>query len=203
MIVPPAVGWAGHALARIPRRFWVRRRLRGRENLHLACGGHVLDGWANIDLQSKGDVIGWDLTDGLPLRSATIEFIYSEHFIEHLTLQQARALLAECHRVLRSDGILRLSTPSLAVLLEEYRAGRTSAWCDLGWSPATPCQLINEGFRLWGHQFVYDAAELTRTLVEAGFRQVTQTAWHASATPALRELECRPFRGELIFEAIK
>jgi predicted SAM-dependent methyltransferase len=63
--------------------------------------------------------------------------------------------------------------------------------------------MLNEGLREWGHQFVYDACELGRLLEEAGFREVTQVAWRESTTPALRNLECRPFHGEIICEATK
>ena len=185
------------------KRPWVEKKLEGQTRLHLACGNHVLDDWANLDLENNGQVIGWDLTHRLPVRSDTIELIYSEHFIEHLPLDQAAIFLTECHRVLRPDGILRLSTPSLKKIVDEYLSGRTSEWCDVGWNPATPCRLVNEGLRLWGHQFVYDVDELKRLLGNTGYRQVTQVTWRESPTPALRNLESRPFHGEIIFEAIK
>ncbi|MFZ0749564.1 MAG: methyltransferase domain-containing protein [Pyrinomonadaceae bacterium] len=169
----------------------------------MGCGANILDGWANLDLQGNGSVIGFDLTNRLPIDSNTIELIYSEHFIEHLTLNQTTALLAECHRVLQSGGIIRLSTPSLKKIIDEYLVGRTSEWLDVDWTPGTPCQMVNEGLRLWGHQFVFDADELRRTLEDAGFRRVIETTWRESATPALRGLESRPFHGEIIFEAVK
>jgi predicted SAM-dependent methyltransferase len=203
MMTPPALLPVSRKLINSTKRHWVEKRLEGKTRLHLACGGHVLDEWANIDLDSKGDVIGWNLTNRLPVRSDTIELIYCEHFIEHITLKQATVLLADCYRVLRSGGILRFSTPNLMKLVDEYLSGRTSEWCDVGWSPSTPCQMVNEGLHLWGHQFVYDADELKRILEEAGYRKVTQVDWHESKTPALRNLERRPFHDEIIFEAIK
>ncbi len=202
MITPPVVLRVCRVLLRSGKRHSMEKKLEGQERLHLACGGNVLEGWANIDLASNGKVIGWDLAHGLPARSGAVGLIFSEHFVEHLSLKQAKALFAECHRCLRPDGVLRLSTPSLRKLLEEYLSGRTSEWHNLGWKPATPCQMINDGLR-WGHQFVYDGDEIRRALEEAGFREVTQVAWRESATPALRDLECRPFHGEIIVEAVK
>ena len=202
-LTPPVVMRASRNLMRDAGRTRVARRLEAHHRLHLACGNNVLDGWANIDLESKGAVIGWNLTDRLPIRSGTIALIYSEHFIEHVTLKQAAALLADCHRVLMPNGILRLTTPSLERVIDEYLSGRTQEWRDVGWSPATPCQMVNGAFRLWGHRFVYDADELKRILDEAGYRNVTQVAWRESTTPALRGLECRPFHGEIILEAVK
>jgi predicted SAM-dependent methyltransferase len=203
MMTPPIVLKVSREILRNIRRRSASRKLAGQERLHLACGNNILEGWANIDFKSDGKVIGWDLAHGLPVRSGTIELIFCEHFIEHITLKQAKELLAECHRCLRSDGMLRLSTPSLKKVVEEYLLGRTSEWHDVGWSPATPCQMVNEGLRLWNHQFVYDDNELKRLLNEAGFREIRQVAWRESMVPGLRKLECRPFHGEVILEAIK
>lgn len=186
------------------RRVRATRRLQGQRRLHLACGKNVLQGWANIDYDDNNGVIGWDLSRGLPIvASSTIDLIYCEHFIEHISLQEARVFLADCYRVLQSGGVLRLSTPSLEMLVSEYQAGRILEWRDVGWNPATPCRMLNEGFRLWGHQFVYDRDELVQLLQEVGFCNVIQVAWGESTTPLLRGLECRPYHGEHIFEAEK
>lgn len=170
------------------------------KRLHLACGDNILEGWTNIDL--NGD-ISWDLTKALPVRPGVIELIFCEHFIEHITLNQAQAFLAECFRCLRPAGTLRLSTPSLVKIVAEYVLGRTSEWEDVGWTPATPCQMLNEGLRSWGHQFVYDDVELRDILNEAGFREIKRVARRESTNANLNGLECRPSHGELIFEAIK
>lgn len=193
--------WRG--IRRAVTRPSVRRRLEGHAKLHLACGNNILEGWANIDLGNSTKVIGWNLTDPLPVRSGTVRLIFCEHFIEHITLKEATSLLAECHRSLGADGVLRLSTPDLRKVISEYSWGRIDEWRDVGWTPDTPCQMVNGAFRLWGHKFVYDIEELKRILVEAGFSKVTEVAWHESPTPALRQLECRPFHGEIILEVSK
>jgi len=203
MMAPPVVLNMYRKIFNSIRRKSVEKKIAEQERLHLACGNNVLEGWANIDFKSNGKVIGWDLTRDLPVRSDSIELIFCEHFIEHITLKQAKALLVDCYRCLRPLGILRLSTPSLKKIVEEYQLGRTSEWHDVGWNPATPCQMINEGLRLWGHQFVYDERELKQLLQEAGFSEIRQVAWRESTIPCLNKLECRPFHGDLIFEAIK
>ena len=113
------------------------------------------------------------------------------------------ALLSECYRVLRPGGTLRISTPNLEKVLDDYHLGRTPEWRDAGYRADVPCQMLNGGMRLFGHQFIYDARELKRVLDAAGFRNVVRVGWHESATPALSNLETRPFRDDLIFEAVK
>ena len=56
---------------------------------------------------------------GLPVADSSIKFVFCEHFIEHVPAQAARQLLREVRRRLRHDGVLRLSTPELAVLADE------------------------------------------------------------------------------------
>lgn len=180
-----------------------RARLEGETRLHLGCGTNLLKGWANVDLGGAAPVIELDLTHPLPARSDAFDLVYCEHFIEHITLEQAGRLVRECHRVLRKDGVFRVSTPSLEKLVGEYRGGRLDEWLNVDWKPQTSCQLLNEGMRLWGHQFVYDRAELTRLLESVGFRRIVTVAWQRSEHPALQGLECRPFHDEIILECSK
>jgi len=187
-VTPEQVRQASLALARQTR-------------LHLGCGGNVLSGWANVDLEGSHPVIEWDLTRPLPVHKGSFDYIYSEHFIEHIRFQEAKALLRDCHRLLKPGGRIRLSTPDLEKLVSEFQAGRVSEWADMEWTPATPCQMLNEGMRLWGHQFLYDFTELHAILTEAGFKDIERQAWRVSRHPPLEQLESRPFHDELIIEA--
>jgi predicted SAM-dependent methyltransferase len=180
-----------------------RKKLGRYTKLHIACGSNVIDGWANIDRSHIKNVIRLDLTMPLPVRSETIRFIYSEHFIEHISLEQAKTMLGECYRILQPGGVLRLSTPSLRKLVDEYISKNLSEWSDIGWNPSTPCRMMNEGIRLWEHQFVYDTDELEHLLEEIGFCNVTHVTWRESKYEELQGLECRPFHGEIILESVK
>lgn len=176
--------------------------------LHLGCGieslGHgakLLAGWTNVDIEGDGvRTFAWDLTDPFPLPDGSIDFVYSEHFIEHLTLADGAALLAECRRVLGPGGVVRLSTPDLRVLAERYLAGDVREWHDLGWEPATPCDLLNEGLRSWGHCYVYDEPKLLAALRAAGFADAARRPWGRSDHGPLTGLETRPDHGDLIVE---
>ena len=180
-----------------------RHRVRGDDRLHLACGTNVMPGWANVDLEGPAQVIKLDLTRPLPLPAESMRYVYSEHFIEHIPREAAERLLRECHRVLKPGGVFRVSTPDLAVLVREYSSGRLSYWSDMHWNPDSPCGLLNEGMRLWGHQFVFDAAELERMLRAAGFGAVKAVGWRQSEHDVLRGIECRPFHNELIYDCTK
>jgi len=171
--------------------------------LHLGCGGNVIPGWTNIDLEPPAGAMQWDLTKPLPFESGSRPYVFNEHFIEHIDYESALQLVSECFRVLKVGGVFRVSTPDLRKLISEYLGGGTREWADVGWIPDTPCRLMNEGMRMWGHTFVYDEDEMRLLLARGGFREVVKVDWRASQHTMLRSLECRPYHSELIFEATK
>lgn len=53
----------------------------------------------------------YSLGDSLPINDESISFIFSEHFFEHLFLNEAISLFGECRRVLVKNGIFRVIVP--------------------------------------------------------------------------------------------
>lgn len=163
--------------------------------LHLGCGPNKLPGWVNVDIDrmSRPD-LRHDLRLGLPMRSRTASFIYSEHVFEHLDLHTAQRLLRDCAVALREDGVLRIAMPDLALLVDRYRG----QWRDQEWlrDPAysyieTPAQMLNVALRQWGHRYVYDFEDLHHRLNTSGFSKIVRRAWQDSPHPELRGLETR------------
>ncbi|MBK5552224.1 methyltransferase domain-containing protein [Pseudomonas sp. TH03] len=170
------------------------------QKLHLGCGSIQFPGWVNIDLDSPTADLLLDLTEPLPFADGSVSHIFNEHFIEHVSREQAVAFLKECHRVLVPGGAIRITTPNLRFLTFSYLSNTTDEWGDL-WQPNSRCQMMNEGMRSWGHQFVYDAEELVRVLGEAGFKSVVFQPYRESSDEVFAGLEARPFHNELIVEA--
>ncbi len=171
--------------------------------LHLGCGANYIKGWTNVDLDSPTADAHADLRNPLPYADASVELVFNEHFLEHITREEGIIFLKECSRVLKPGGVFRVSTPDLRWLVAQYISGKLDEWADVGWVSETSCRLFNEGMRLWEHQFVYDLPELLSALRVAGFSNVRQVAYRESIHPELVGLECRPFHRELILEAIR
>jgi len=180
-----------------------RRRLAGCDRLHLACGANILEGWGNICLAGPREVIKFDLTRTFPVPTDSIRFIFTEHFIEHITRKQAALFLVECRRVLVPGGVIRISTPSLEKVVEPYVTDRVRRDTSAGKDSESPCRTINQRMRGWGHQFLYDRPEVETLLITSGFQQVASVARHESLHPELAGLECREDRGDIILEAAK
>ena len=52
--------------------------------LNLGCGPNLKKGFINIDLSKKAN-LRLDLRKPLPFKGNTVDYIYSEHFFEHLS----------------------------------------------------------------------------------------------------------------------
>ena len=152
--------------------------------LHIGCGQQAIPGWINIDNQGLPGVDQvLDVRKGLPF--ANVSAIYAEHFLEHLAFEDGLAFLAECRRVLRPDGVLRLSTPNLEwVLTTHYR-----------WQGVTPqnrlddCMKLNRAFHGWGHRFLYNRETLVAGVRAAGFARSSFFKYGESGLAELTGLE--------------
>lgn len=157
--------------------------LNSAQKLHIGCGPEILKGWINIDnAEYRGVDRVLDVTTGLPFED--VSFVFAEHFIEHLSYVSASALFRECRRVLRDDGVLRLSTPNLDwVWITHYRPVMNAH------EQVQACFEINRAFRGWGHQFLYNFRTLELTLLDAGFGTVKQCEYGVSEHRELHGLE--------------
>ncbi len=176
--------------------------------LHLGCGKVRLEGWINVDGDTKATAadVRWDLTTPLPFPKNTCALIYHEHLLEHLPVKEGVSLLKECYHLLQPDGVLRVAMPSLDELIERAYKG---TWREMDWISwpehrfiKTRAEMVNIAFRWWGHQWLYDREELHRRLEEAGFSKIKDVAWGQSDVPELRDRETRKDTG-LICEARK
>jgi SAM-dependent methyltransferase len=153
--------------------------------LHIGSGQRHLAGWVNIDHQKLPGVDRVvDVRDGLPFEG--VAMIFAEHFLEHLPLEDGLSFLGECRRVLRPDGILRLSTPNLAWVLATHYRHDGSLPPEEG---LLDCLRTNRAFHGWGHQFLYNRSALALALRAAGFATVTFHAYGESSHPELQGVE--------------
>lgn len=108
--------------------------------LNLGSGQHGPESWVNLDRSptmllrrlpapAKGallkagilreshlqawapNVVRRNLIKPFPVAPGSVDAIYSSHFFEHIYLDDAQALLRECHRILKPGHVLRLALP--------------------------------------------------------------------------------------------
>jgi predicted SAM-dependent methyltransferase len=186
---------------------WRWRLLGGHpKRLHLGCGRNRFEGWINADTSASSELIVF-MERPLPLPDACLSRIYSEHVLEHVSYDVGLTFLREAFRVLEPGGVIRVAVPDLEDLVEGYvnsdwktRFDWTQ-WPEYGFLK-TRAQMLNIGFRWWGHQHLYDREELERVFLEAGYRNLCFPAHGESLHEDLRSLETR-VDSRLILEAMK
>lgn len=136
--------------------------------LHLGSGGNNLEGWVNVDLVGARADLSWDLRRPLPFRPASVEAVFLEHVLEHLTVESGIAMLENFRPVLMPGGVLRVGVPDAGLyatsyvkdssVLDELRPGRPTRMLALG-----------EVFQEHGHLSAWDGETLCLAVGEAGY----------------------------------
>lgn len=68
-------------------------------------------GYKGLDLKDFGQDFVCDVREGLPFKDMGVDYIHCQHFLEHLTYDEAINFLNECWRVLSKDGELKIIVP--------------------------------------------------------------------------------------------
>jgi SAM-dependent methyltransferase len=215
-------------------------------NINLGCGRNIAPGWINYDVSlkmwllrnkvlkrllfffkliSKNDfetkwpsnVIKRDIRKGLPHSNNSVDHIYCSHVLEHLSFEDARKVLKECHRVLKPGGCIRIVIPDLKVFAKKYLEKDSTFFRNiikdevrsvadafiraLNLSDERPLirRLL---FPYSVHKWMYDFDSLKDLLLSCGFNVVEKKCFREGNFPDLEVLDNRPFES-LFVEARK
>lgn len=167
--------------------------------LHLGCGSTIVNGWVNVDYSMGARMakypgfrflnkrlklfsLDWDkrifihdLTTRFPWNNETADIVYSSHTLEDFTRHEGRVFLAECFRVLKKGGILRLVVPDLQQIIMMYDEGKLRAdefvekLDVLNRSKSVGIKKMFTPFISFPHKCMYDTSTLLSVLHETGF----------------------------------
>ena len=133
--------------------------------LNLGCGDYPIKGWTNIDLvQLPGVDVVADVCK-LPYDDNSVDEIYAGHILEHISIRETNSTLKEWHRVLKPQGRITVTCPDFAWVCRSYLNGTLTA------REASEAYLHVEFDRHF-HRAVFDIADLTIDLLNAGFVDV-------------------------------
>lgn len=161
--------------------------------VNLGCGPNIDKGFVNVDSGwVPGLNICCDITRGLPFPDNSVGGIFSEHCLEHLSLEDGRALLRECRRVLAPKSVIRIIVPDIELYIRAYSKHLDGAevafpneYFTNRSNVSQPVALINELFYGSGHRFIYDFQVLSELLKEAGFGEVQKRSFGTGADEKL------------------
>lgn len=160
-----------------------------RNFINLGSGSKVVPGVINIDFfTTPGIDYGADLRCPLLIADDTVDGIFCEHTVEHLSYDEASRLLTECWRILKPFGVIRIVLPDISLFIERYAAADESwfkRWEQLMFTDstdaerakrrlATPMQALSFVTQEYGHLSAWDVRTLAFYLEQSGFRNITQ-----------------------------
>jgi predicted SAM-dependent methyltransferase len=165
-------------------------------SVSLGSGRRPFAGWLLVDAEPNGpeNYLRHDLRRPLPFGDGTVERILIEHYFEHCEpRREVPRLLAECRRVLREGGTLRIIVPDAGAYCRAYASGDAEQWKRLGWEPGnlpadmpTAMSVLNHVFLQNGeHKAGWDFETLRLVLERAGFRDVERMAFGKSRDPGM------------------
>lgn len=181
--------------------------------LHVGCGTLYKNGWINIDNNSDNNIqkldINHDLSKGLPFDDNSVDYIYNEHFIEHLSREDGLTFMKECFRVLKINGVIRIACPDLEQIIKSYI---DNTWKNADWIKTYNCEWIESRCQMmnvcmnefpWGHKYVYNEEELINRLSLAGFRKenIEKSSFATSVYKELQNIDLR--KDSMIFDIRK
>jgi len=89
--------------------------------VNLGCGSRFHPLWINFDIEpTDGKVFASDLRKPIPLPASCADVVYHSHLLEHLSKSDGSRLLADCYRILKPGGIIRIVVPDLEQLARLY-----------------------------------------------------------------------------------
>jgi predicted SAM-dependent methyltransferase len=177
--------------------------------LNVGSNAVMFEGWDNLDLYpGPPGVIQHDARTRFPYEDNSIDFIFSEHFIEHLTAEEGLFYFQECYRMLKPGGVVRTST----FCIDEIMLNCVS---DEKWNIYKE-KMLNGQFKHLSrveffnfavyeghaHKYMYNIHEIARILELAGFRSYCCPIKRESMYPELCNREWRD-NSNCIVEAVK
>lgn len=169
--------------------------------LQIGAGYHLLSGWFNTDINKALHCVCWlDSSQPFPIADHSFDYVMSEH---HIAYEQCVHMLRESFRVLKPGGKIRISTPDLGGYIKLYttkeKTPQQQEYINLirkhfmPWTEHDESGIfvLNNAFRNWEHQFLYDEALLSQVLNQAGFINVVRKDRWDSNDEHLRQIENR------------
>lgn len=72
--------------------------------LNVGCGKNIHSEFLNIDYEWKPGIdLCWDITKGIPLADYSLDGIFTEHCLEHISFTKCFDVLHEFHRKLKTS----------------------------------------------------------------------------------------------------
>jgi predicted SAM-dependent methyltransferase len=163
----------------------------GPKVINLGGQAHLKDEWLSADIHPQADVYV-DCCKTFPWADHSIDAIMLEEVIEHFNYRDGLHVLKECRRILKDDGVLRVSTPDFFWFAQlpvvsgsndedrkrwEFVKREGLLFLNCGNAPESAISMaaLNQIFLCHSHRFIYTAQALEDQFKQAGLRAQRST----------------------------
>ncbi len=150
--------------------------------LNLGCGIKSKVGFVNIDLCKSAD-LRLDLRKNLPFKDNSINYIYSEHFLEHISYTDATVIncLKDYYRILQNGAKMKHVIPDMEKVFNAYSNKNINHFSKIIIEEKIPqskefaslIDYVNYGVYQFGqHKYCYDFEKFDLLLRSIGFKNI-------------------------------
>lgn len=193
-------GSIGVLVAKVPGLFKLLKFCLGRQSF--------------LSSQWNPKILFHDFRNPLPYETGTVDVIYTSHLLEHLYKSEQDYFIAECKRVLKSNGVIRIVVPDLNYIVKEYvhclQKGKAAETLNrmMCSHPDAPYQgnfiyrIMKRINSFQEHRWMHDAESLTSLLEHHQFRRITVSSPLNSEIDQIEEIEKQRGSDSLFVEAL-
>lgn len=169
--------------------FVSKRNISNLTLLNVGCGDNPDPRFINLDYHwNKTIDICWDITKkAYPIPSNHLEGIYTEHCLEHISLEAFEFNIKEFYRMLKPGGTVRIIMPDGEFYFDLYQQKKAGRPVQMPYEEyyISPMARINGLFRNHGHQFIHDFYTVKAILERAGFKNIVKESYRNGRDPRL------------------
>jgi len=133
----------------------------------------------------EDDLKFYNLQKMVPLSDNSADIVYCSHFLEHLNKDDGRHFLAECFRVLKPGGLLRIAVPDLDFAMAMYQAGKVEEMQGLFF-------YTSDNWDFTAHKHNYNFTYLQSILAKIGFVNSVKLSYRQGECPDIDYLDVYP-----------
>jgi SAM-dependent methyltransferase len=160
--------------------------------LNLGSGIRLIKNFINVDFYlTSGIDYGADLRYPLKINDDSVDGIFCEHTLEHLTYKDVESILRECFRILKPEGSIRIIVPDLSLFINKYYNDDQqwfAHWERVMFTESddpqrskrrlrSPLEAISFVTQEYGHVSCWDFSTIKIYLERVGFQNITKTGF--------------------------
>jgi predicted SAM-dependent methyltransferase len=181
--------WLGKFRSHKKIREWLRNT--DIKAVQVGAGANSLTGWLNTDLFPRPGQVYLNAQKKLPFPDDSIDYLFCEHIIEHLSWADFPRFIRECYRVMKKGATIRLVTPDLDSFIQmistpdsdnaqqyiqDYLEINQNRMSKIFYGNANlvvdPVFVMNSIFYDHGHRLIVNEVYLTKLLANSGFAEI-------------------------------